>query len=122
MAKPIVSHRKAQKFSTAFLLLGMAVLALMDSFWPGLMLVLGLAFAMRQFLLGKVYDAVIALGVFGGIFFAAFMDVPLKVLLTVLFVVAAIYILFRDYWETEVLTEEEKEVDTEHEIEDSSNK
>ena len=52
MAHPLTSKKKAQALSTAFFLLGLATLIFTDDWWPGIMLVVGLPLALRQFMLG----------------------------------------------------------------------
>lgn len=82
------------------------------------MLAIGLSLAVRQILVRKIYDAIISLIIFGGIFITVFYQLSW---LPVLFVVAGLYVLFRAAQggpEDEVEEEEETQVEIEEEEED----
>ena len=81
-----------------------------------MMLVIGLPLALRQFLLGRNYDALLSLVVFIGIFIIAGFDVSWEVLLPILFIIAAIYILAREFFDPNGTTEAEDEESLNHEI------
>lgn len=118
MAHPIASKKKAQAFSTALFLIGLAVLIFTESWWPGIMLVIGLPMALRQYLLGRTYDMGITLLVFLGAFVTVQFDISWRVFLPILFTLGALYILFREFFGPQETTEEEKEEDVQHEIEE----
>ncbi len=118
MTHLISSRRRAQAVSTAFFLLGLAILCFTDAWWPGLMLVIGLPLALRQYLLGRTYDMMITLLVFVGTFVTVQYDISWRLFLTILFTLGAIYILFREFLTPDATTEEEKEEDVEKEIEE----
>lgn len=122
MFKAITSKRKAQAVSTALFLLGLASLVFTDAWWPGIMLVVGLPLALRQYLLGRTYDMMITLLVFVGTFVTVQYDISWRIFLPVLFTLGALYILFREFFGPDETTEEEKEEDVEHEIEEEQKK
>ena len=68
MHHPLVSRRRAKVFSVALFLIGLAIISYLHTWWPAIMLVLGLPLAFRQYLLGRFYDMVITLFVFVGVF------------------------------------------------------
>ena len=117
MAHPLTSKKKAQALSTAFFLLGLATLIFTDVWWPGIMLVVGLPLALRQFMLGRTYDMYISLLVFVGTFITVQFDISWRIFLPTLFTLGAIYILFREFFGPDEMTEEEKEEEHEKEIE-----
>ncbi len=122
MFKAITSKRKAHAVSTALFLLGLASLVFTDAWWPGIMLVVGLPLALRQYLLGRTYDMMITLLVFIGTFVTVQYDISWRIFLPVLFTLGALYVLFREFFGPDETTEEEKEEDVEHEIEEEQKK
>ncbi len=118
MAQPIVSKKKAQVLSTALFLISLAVLIVTEGWWPGIMLAIGLALALRQYLLGRTYDMCITLLVFVGTFVTVQFDITWRVFLPILFTIGALYILGREFLTPDEPTEEEKEEDAQHEIEE----
>ncbi len=122
MAHPIVSHKKAKALSTALLLFGLAALTITEAWWPGIMLVIGIPLALRQYLLGRPHDMAVTLLIFAGTFVLVEYDLPWRFFLPTIFSVAAIYILFREYLESQGETEEEKDEDINHEIEEDKKK
>jgi hypothetical protein len=118
MAQPITSKKKAQALSTALFLIGLAVLIFTEDWWPGIMLAVGLAIALRQYLLGRTYDMCITLLVFVGTFITVEFDITWRVFLPILFTLSALYILGREFMVPDEPTEEEKDEDIQHEIEE----
>ena len=75
MAHPITSKKRAQTLSTVLFLIGLAVLIFTEEWWPGLMLVVGLPLALRQYLMGRTYDMAISLLVFVGTYVTVAFDI-----------------------------------------------
>ncbi len=109
MAHPKVPQKRAKNLSAALFLIGLAIVSLTGSWWPGVMLAIGIPLALRQYLLGRFYDAFLSLVIFIGIFLAANLDFSWQVLLPVLFIIAAIYILIREFCNPYDTTEAEDE-------------
>ena len=120
MTHPFVSERRAKALSSALFLFGLAIVSFMNSWWPDLMLVIGIPFAMRQALLGRFYDMTISLVLFIGVFLTAQFDVSWEVLLPVVFSVGALYVLAREFFESKMPEEETIEEDLNHELEEES--
>jgi hypothetical protein len=118
MAHFLVSKKRAQALSCALILLGLAALVLTGEWWPGLMLVIGLPLALRQYLLGRKYDMIVTLLIFVGTFILVEFDIPWKLFLPAIFTVGAIYILCREFFESRGETEDELEENINHEIEE----
>ncbi|MBS0620172.1 MAG: hypothetical protein JSS61_01770 [Verrucomicrobia bacterium] len=123
MAHHLMSKRRAKVLTAILFLMGLAILSAMHSWWPGIMLVVGLPLALRQYLLGRPFDMGMTLFVFVGVFATVAFDIAWEVLLPVLFSLGGIYILFREYVESkeEPLTEEEEDINTEIEEEQHKN-
>ncbi|MCP5504303.1 MAG: hypothetical protein H7A41_04030 [Chlamydiales bacterium] len=101
MAKPLIAKNKAKALSTALFLIGLAVIFFIDSWWPGIMLVIGIPLALKQFLQGRFHDAAISLFVFVGFFIIAQFNISWKILIPILFIMAAVYILCKEWVTTE---------------------
>ena len=122
MPHPLTSRRRAHRFSTALFLVGLAVLIYTNLWWPGIMLVIGLPMALRQFLLGRKYDMIVSLAVFVGTFVTIEYDISWQIFLPVLLTLGAIYMFLREMLEIRALSEEEREEDLNHEIEEDKKK
>jgi predicted membrane protein len=118
MACPLVSNRRAKAISGAVFLLGLAVISFQFDMWPAIMVVVGVSLALRQYLLGHIYDMILSLLVFFGVFFTALYNVSWDILLPVVFIIGAIYLLAKEYWHRHEEDEAESEEDLNHEIEE----
>ena len=122
MAHPYVSQKKAHAISTALFLVGLAILIFTDEWWPGIMLMIGIPLALRQYLLGRHYDMMVSLLVFIGTFVTVQFDISWRIFLPILFTMGAIYILLREFIGIEGSTEAENEEDLNHELEEKNKK
>ncbi len=118
----IVSKKRAKAISVALFLIGLAIIAYLKAWWPGIMLAVGIPLALRQHLLGRHYDMGVTLFVFIGVFVTVQFDISWEVLLPVLFALGGIYILFREYLESKEEPLEEEEEDLNKEIEEDQHK
>jgi uncharacterized membrane protein len=122
MASQITSKKRAKALSFALFLIGLAALTYLQVWWPGIMLAIGLPLALRQYLLGRLYDMGITLFVFIGVFVTVQFDISWEIVLPVLFTLGGIYIFFREYLESKEASEEEDEEDHNAEIEEDQHK
>ena len=122
MHKPLTSKKKAQALATALFFLGLAILAFLNSWWPAIMLVVGVPLAFRQLLLGRTYDMCLSLLVFVGTFVTVQFDIAWRIFLPILFTIGAIYVLFREFTESTKEDETEREEDLQHELEEKKKK
>src|ERR1041385_5439155 len=118
----IVSKKRAKAISVALFLIGLAIIAYLKAWWPGIMLAVGIPLAIRQYLLGRHYDMGVTLFVFVGVFVTVQFDISWEILLPVLFALGGIYILFREYLESKEEPLEEEEEDINKEIEEDQHK
>lgn len=100
--------KKAKILSLVLFLIGIALITLFDNWWPGIMLAVGIPLAVWQYILGRHYDMAITLFVFLGTFITVQFDIKWQILLPVLFTIGGIYIFFREYLESRMLTEEQE--------------
>jgi predicted membrane protein len=118
----LTSRRRASAICTALFFIGLAIVFFIGSWWPGIMLAIGIPLALRQFLLGRLFDMCISLFIFGGIFVTEQFDIDWKTLLPVMFILAAVYILIREFQENKEHPEDIEDEDVNHEIEESQKK
>lgn len=118
MWKQWTSSKRARALSLALFLIGLALLSFVGAWWPGIVLVIGLPLALKQLLLGRGHDMILSLLVFGGVFITYQYDIDWQMLLPILFLVAAVYVIFREYADRSNPTTEEEEADINIEIEE----
>ena len=118
MWKQLTSSKRAKSLSLALFLIGLATLSFYGAWWPGIVLVIGLPLALKQFLLGRGHDVILTLLVFGGVFVTYSFEIDWQLLLPVLFLIAAVYVIFREYTDRSNPTTIEEEEDINIEIEE----
>lgn len=102
--------------------LGFAIQAVYDQFWPGILLSVGVPLSLNYILLGKIFQAIISLFVFIGVFLSQFYDFAFSYYLAVIFGLAAVYFFAREFIGPVEPEESEAEIeeDLNHEIEEHS--
>ena len=110
------SKRRAAAISTALLLVLLAINTLTNTWWPYIYITIGLPLAIRQYLQGRTYDAVVSSVIFGGLFSVSNYDIDWSVILPVAFIMSAILILFREFFNPFAAKEPEMERDQAIEI------
>lgn len=118
MWNQLTSKRRAKALSLSLFFLGLAILSFTGQWWPSVVLVIGIPLALRQFLLGRLHDFILTLLIFSGVFVTYQYEVDWQLLLPVLFVIAAVYVMFRDFVISSQPTYEEEEEDLNLEIEE----
>ncbi|EKE08430.1 MAG: hypothetical protein ACD_17C00168G0003 [uncultured bacterium] len=116
---PITSKKRAGALSSSLFLVGLATLIFTQAWWPGIMLIVGLPLALRQYLLGRNYDMLVTLVVFIGTFVTVQFDISWRIFLPILFTLGAIYIFFREFFGPDETDEQEREEQLNHEIEEN---
>ena len=122
MAHPLTSKKRAKAISSALFLIGIAVVMFLDAWWPGIMVVIGVPLALKQFLEGRYHDTLLTLLVFVGFFIIAQFNISWKILLPILFIMAAVYILCKEWVEEKLISEDEREEDLNKEFEEEDKK
>lgn len=120
MRKQWVSKKRAQAYSLIVFLVGLGIISITNSWWPGFALVIGCSIAMRQLLLRKFYEMTISLAVFIGLFLTNHYDFSWKVVLPVIFFTSALFVLIREWVDTKLSSEDQIDEDLNHEIEEES--
>jgi hypothetical protein len=115
----ITSKRRARSLSIALFLLTLAVLIAFDQdWWPGLLLVIGLPLALKQYLMSRLHDAFVTLLVFGGTYITLTFPIPWQVFLPAVLLLGSFYLILREWVESSKESEEEKEEEAAKEIEE----
>lgn len=115
-----VSKRKASAISTAMLLVLLAVNSLTNNWWPYIYITIGAPLFARQYLLGRTYDSIISLTIFGGLFLVSQFEIDWSVILPVVFIVSAVMILFREFCNP--FAAKEPEIEEDHNLENMEDK
>lgn len=118
MARARTSVRKALVFSFLLFVLGVIILTILNKWWPGIMLVMGIPLALRQFLMGRIYDMFISIIVFVGAFVTVQFEIPWNLLLPILLTIGAINIFLKEFFGVVPFNQADEEEDINHEIEE----
>ncbi|NGX45247.1 MAG: hypothetical protein K940chlam2_00392 [Chlamydiae bacterium] len=122
MAHPSTSRRTAKVISLGCFLIALAIVTYLQTWWPAIMLVVGIPLAIRQYLLGRHYDVGVTLFVFLGVFITVQFDISWEILLPVLFTIGGIYIFVREFLERRTTPEAEEELNQELEEDEHKKK
>ncbi len=116
--RQLTSNKRARSLAFALFFVGLAICSLTGGWWPSVMLVVGIPLAMRQFLTGRPQDTMLTLVVFGGVFVTYQYDISWQLLLPILFVTAALLVLYREFWTSRYPSIAEEDEDINVEIEE----
>lgn len=126
MSKPILTEPRTKAIGLAVLLVGIAILSYTNWWWPGIMAVIGISTMVKQLLRKKIYDAFLSLVIFGGITFTAVYGIGDKYIVPVILMIAAIYVLFKAFFQADqedlIAEEEEHSKEIEEDQEDINSK
>lgn len=119
MGIPRTTQRRADAISLGVMLIGFGALTYLNNWWPGVLIVVGVALLLRQYMRGRYYDMALTTVIFGGSFLTFALNVNLQALMPVLFTLGGIYLIFREYFVTKERVGDEKIVDKRRELEDA---
>ena len=122
MHKQWLSSKKANQFSLFTFLLGLGFLGIEQTWWPDIIIVLGISLVARQLVLRKFYDAFLASFLFLGVFITQKYEAFPKAILPVLFFTGAIFVVLREYVDSKQAPLDQQEENLNHEIEESQKK
>ncbi len=122
MTQPILSQKKSKTLVFCLFFTGIVMLSYLGSWWPGIMLVIGLPLALKQYLARRLHDVAITLFVFLGVFVTVAFEIQWELLLPIIFTLGGIYVIFREFIEGNPTTEVEQEEDLNEEIEEELHK
>ncbi len=118
MYKQITSKKRAEAISLSVFFIGLGIVSILGTWWPSIMLVIGISLALRQLLLGKFYDMIVSLIVFIGVFLTNQFRLTWKVVWPVVFFTCALFVLIREYVDVKTEEEDQHEEDIAHELEE----
>lgn len=110
MSAPLISKRKSDAISNGVFLIGLGILFYTNMWWPGILLAIWAALAIRQYFTGRTYDLIISSVILIGLFILNAFDLTWSVLMPVLFVIGGIYIIFREYFFAEEECDKSEEI------------
>lgn len=111
MAKPVLMRKRAKIVALIVFLLALIIITFLGTWWPGIMLAVGLPLAILQYLQGRMYDMWVSLFVFVGAFITVQFNIKWEIFLPVLFAIGGIYIFFREFIYSRSEEEEKLEED-----------
>jgi len=114
--KRILSDRRAKALSASLFFASLAFIAFNNLWWPWILLAIGLPLAVSHALKGQLRDTLLCLFIFTGLFTTYKFALP--VFLPVLFGLAGLYILLKEFFEPEEPTEGELDEEVNKEIEE----
>lgn len=120
MSSIILSKRKADAISNGIFLIGIGILLFTNAWWPGILLIIWVTLATRQYLTGRIYDLIITTIILVGFSLTIIFKIDLSVIVPVLLILGGIYIIFREYCVAEGAEDEYPIEETEKEIEDDA--
>lgn len=88
---------KANALSLGLFLIGIAILYLIGSWWPGILLAIGIPYAIRNYIKGRIYDSLFIFVIFTLAFLVAFLQIPTEVLIPIVLFIIGLHIIFREY-------------------------
>ena len=108
---PSISKRKSNTISVVLFLLLLLVNGLSGYWWPYIYITAGAPIFSKQFLSGRVYESIVTLTVFGGLFLVSNFTIDWSTILPVVLSVSALMILFREFCNPYAAKEPELERD-----------
>lgn len=104
----IYSKTRAETISNGAFLVALGVLFATEYWWPGILLAIWVALAIREYLSGRYYDLAITSIILLGLFAFTFFQWGWSIILPILFIIGGIYIIFREYFYGEDSNGEDK--------------
>jgi hypothetical protein len=100
MNRPNFSKTTTHVLTALIILVGGGALLHFDMLWPEIVLIIGLALALKQFLNGSVFDPIASLVIFGSMYLTTKINIGWEVLipLPALIFVVGFFILLHEYF------------------------
>ncbi len=100
MNRPNFSKTTRHVITALIVVLGGSALFYFDLLWPEIILVVGLAIALKQFLAGAIFDPLASLVIFGCMYISVKMNMGWEILipLPALIFVIGVFILLHEYF------------------------
>lgn len=103
-----ISKKKSEAIANGVFLIAIGILFFTNYWWPGILLAIWASLALRQYFSGRIYDLCISSVILLGLFASTYFDFEWSVLVPVIFVIAGIYVIFREYFFSEDTNGEDK--------------
>lgn len=122
MSAPKISRKKADIVSACAFVALFFIFGALRLWWPWMLLAVGGALTLRQYLRGRPYDIFLTAAIFVGLFLNFLFNMRWNVLMPVLLVLGAIYLFYREYVCYRERVGSEEIEDMKSEIDDRSGK
>ena len=90
--------KKAHAISNGIFLISLGILILTNSWWPGMLLALWATLASRQYLTGRLYQAIVSSILLLGLFMISLLKFDYDILAPVILVIGGIYLIVKEYY------------------------
>jgi predicted membrane protein len=115
----LIPKKKADAISNGAFLVALGIIFYTNSWWPGILVAIWLALAIRQYFTNRIYDLCLTTIILIGLFLISLFNFDWSVLMPVLFVVGGIYIIFREYFFAEDTNGEDKSQEMQDDFDDT---
>ena len=116
MSQPLTTHQRANSISTGIFLISLGILFYTNYWWPGILLALAVTVGVKEYLRGRIYDLVLSVVILGGLFVFFYFSPNWSVAVPVLFTIAGIWIIFREYFVRKPRSSEDIAADISQEV------
>lgn len=93
-----MSKKKAHAISNGIFLISLGILIFTNTWWPGMLIALWATLASRQYLTGRVYQAIVTSIVLIGLFVVSLVKFDYEIIAPVILVVGGIFLIVREYY------------------------
>jgi|GEM_PF-2378125 len=108
---PSLSKRKSTLISTLLFLALLLANGIFGVWWPYIYITIGAPIFSKQFLSGRIYEGIVSLSIFGGLFLVSRFVIDWSTILPVVFSISALMIIFREFFNPYAAKEVELEED-----------
>ena len=108
MSRLVVSKKKATVISNGIFLICVGIMIFTNTWWPGIIVAIAVTITSRQYLYGRYYSAIISAVIFTALFILAMTRFNFDVLAPILFIIAGIFLIIREYFFAQDTNGEEK--------------
>jgi hypothetical protein len=92
----LVPKRKAESISNGIFLILLGFLFYTNAWWPGILIAIGIVYAIRQYLTGRKWSLMITLGLIGVILMVKFLSIAFSLLLPLVFIAIGANMIYRE--------------------------
>ncbi len=120
MSSPVTTHSRANTIAAGVFLICLGFLFYTNWWWPGILLAIAVSTSIKDYLRGRIYDMVLSIAIFGGLFAFFYFNADMTVAVPVLLTLAGIFLIVRELYFRKPRTSEDRTEDVSQQISDES--